>query len=139
MFFWNIPEGDSNENQLLFDFSVPSLHINSWYGFVIKYTFTLSVHIHYFCDYRYIFHLHIQGTGFTCSTFLHRHLHTQNQKLSSTSYTCVNMVLVFMMVLFYTNILHMWNPIVGISSVNCGCSFWWPLSELLVLVCMRYP
>ena len=69
-----------------------------WYCFVLWHTSTLSVQVHYFHVYTYNFHVCIPGTGSTCHTCLHILLHTQIQKLSSTSFTYVNRVLIYIMV-----------------------------------------
>ena len=80
------------------------LHTNSWYCFVLWYNSTLSVHIHYFGDYMYIFHVHILVTGSTCCIFLQRLTHMQAQILSSTSLLYIDMVLIYTMVAVHTNV-----------------------------------
>ena len=78
------------------------LHTNLWYRFVLWYTSTLSVHVHNFCNWSYIFHVQILGTCFTDSTFLQRLLHTWLLKFHRTFWTYAEVVLIYTTVAFYT-------------------------------------
>jgi hypothetical protein len=89
-------------DSIIFRFFRTFLHTNLWYRFVLWYTSTLSVHVHNFCNWSYIFHVQILGTCFTDRTVLQRFLHTLLLKFHRTFWTYAEVVLIYTMVTSYT-------------------------------------
>ena len=81
-------------DSIIFRFFRTFLHTNLWYCFVMCCTSTLSVHVHNFCNWSYIFHVRIIGTCFTYNTFLQRILHTSILKCHGTFWKYAEVVLI---------------------------------------------
>ena len=88
-------------DSIIFRFFRTFLHTNLWYRFVLWYTSTLSVHVHNFCNWSYIFDVQILGTCFNDSGALHRNLHTLLLKFHRTFWTYAEVVLNYTLVDFY--------------------------------------